>query len=308
MVFCGLACVSVAQQKQTTEAFDHYIAAAEKRVTQARGKSGSFLRIDAFTAAERAQMMTQLRKGEVVIEKQGDTPSEIPGGLIHDWVGTVLIPRVTVAQVLALIQDYDHSPRYYFPDVSRSRLVSRQADDFQVFLRLRKQKFVTVVLDTEYNVHYGRLDAAHQFSFSRSTRVSEIADPETPHERTLALGHDHGFMWRLNSYWAFEQVDDGVLVECEAISLTRDIPAGLGWMIGPFVNSIPRESLQFTLNATRKAFQEPKAGTTKDTKEKPNAATSFVSFVVHVLRVRMSEPPHLFAKPLPLMRPSPVHW
>jgi hypothetical protein len=61
-------------------------------------------------------------------------------------------------------------------------------------------------------------------------------------------------MWRLNSYWAFEQSDDGVLVECEAISLTRDIPTGLAWMIGPFVNSIPRESLEFTLGATRKAL------------------------------------------------------
>jgi hypothetical protein len=254
LILCGLVRVGVAQQKQTTEAFDRYVAAAEKRVTQARGKSESFLKIDALAAAQRTQVIARLRQGEVVIEKQGETPSEIPGGLIHDWVGTVLIPKVTVAQVLALIQDYNHSSGHYSPDVVQSRLVSHKGDDFQVFMRLHKHKVVTVVLDTDYNVHYGRLDATHQFSFSRSTRVSEIADPGTPNERTLAAGHDHGFMWRLNSYWGFEQDDDGVLVECEAISLTRDIPAGLGWMIGPFVNSIPRESLQFTLGATRKAL------------------------------------------------------
>jgi hypothetical protein len=254
LIVCGLSYVGLAQQKQTTEAFDRYIAAAEKRVTQARGKSDSFLKIDALSAPQRMQVMERLRQGEVVIEKQGETPSEISGGLIHDWVGMVLIPKVTVAQVLKLIQDYDHSSQHYAPDVVKSRLVSHTGDDFQVFMRLHKHKVVTVVLDTDYNVHYGRLDATHQFSFSRSTRVSEIADPGTPNERTLAAGHDHGFMWRLNSYWAFEQVDDGVLVECEAISLTRGIPAGLGWMIGPFVNSIPRESLQFTLGATRKAL------------------------------------------------------
>jgi hypothetical protein len=169
-------------------------------------------------------------------------------------VGTVLIPKVTLAQVLTLVQDYDHSNQHYAPDVVKSRLVSHKGDDFQVFMRLHKHKVVTVVLDTDYNVHYGRLDAAHQFSLSRSTRVSEIADPGTPNERTLAAGHDHGFMWRLNSYWAFVQIDDGVLIECEAISLTRGIPSGLAWMIGPFVNSIPRESLQFTLGATRKAL------------------------------------------------------
>ena len=254
LIICGLTYVGVAQQTQTTKAFDRYIAAAEKRVMQARGKSDSFLRIDALSAAQRSQVMERLRQGEVVIEKQGETPSEISGGLIHDWVGMVLIPKVTVAQVLALVQDYDHSSQHYAPDVVKSRLVSHTGDDFQVFMRLHKHKIVTVVLDTDYDVHYGRIDATHQFSFSRSTRVSEIANPGSPDERTVAAGHDHGFMWRLNSYWAFEQVDDGVLVECEAISLTRDIPSGLGWMIGPFVNSIPRESLQFTLGATSKAL------------------------------------------------------
>ena len=259
LLMCSSIGLSTAQQKATTEAFDHYIATAEGRFTQAKGKSDSFLRMDALAAAQRTQVMARLRQGEVLIEKQGETPSQIPGGLIHDWVGTVLIPKVTVSQVLALIQDYDHSNQHYAPDVVRSRLVSRNGDDFQVFMRLRKHKIVTVVLDTEYKVHYGRTDADHQYSVSRSTRVSEIADPGAPEERTLAAGHDHGFMWRLNSYWAFEQVEDGVLVECEAISLTRDIPTGLGWMIGPFVNSIPRESLQFTLEATRKALKQPKA-------------------------------------------------
>lgn len=243
-----------AQQKQTTEAFDQYVAKAEARLTQARGKTDSFLALNALAPAQRTQVIGRLRQGEVVIEKQGDTPSRIPGGMIHDWMGTVVIPHVTVAQVLALIQDYDHSTSYYAPDVVQSRVVSRHGNDFQVFMRLKKHKVITVVLDTEYSVHYGGLDAAHQYSLSRSTRVSEIADPGTPTEHEVAGRHDHGFMWRLNSYWAFVQLDDDVLIECEAISLTRDIPAGLGWMIGPFVNSIPRESLQFTLDATRKAL------------------------------------------------------
>jgi len=39
------------------------------------------------------------------------------------------------------------------------------------------------------------------------------------------------------------------------ISLTRDVPSGLGWLIGPSSN-IPRESLRFTLTATRHALLE----------------------------------------------------
>jgi hypothetical protein len=247
-----LGSVAIAQDHRTTEAFDQYVTRTEARITQSREKADSFLAIDALAPEQRTQVLVRLKQGEITIEKQGDTPSQIPGGLIHDWVGTILIPKTRIPQILALIQDYDHSSRNYSPDVVQSRLVSRHDDDFQVFMRLKKHKVITVVLDTEYDIHYSRLDAAHQYSISRSTRISEVADPGTPTEHALPAGHDHGFMWRLNSYWAFEQLDDGVLIECEAISLTRDIPPGLGWMIGPFVNSIPRESLQFTLEATRK--------------------------------------------------------
>ena len=254
VVLCWLGPAGVAQQRQTTEAFDQYVTKTEARIAQTRAKADSFSAVDALAPAQRTQTMARLQQGEVVIEKQGETPTSIPGGLIHDWVGTVFIPKTTIGKVLSLIQDYDHSNRHYSPDVMQSRQLSHHGDDFQVFMRLKKHKVITVVLDTEYDVHYGRLDAAHQYSISRSTRVSEVEDPGTLNEHVLAAGHDHGFMWRLTSYWAFEQVGNDVLIECEAISLTRDIPAGLGWMIGPFVNSIPRESLQFTLESTRKAL------------------------------------------------------
>lgn len=208
-------------------------------------------------------MLRRLHQGEVVIEKAANTPEAIPDGLIHDWQGWVFIPGVTVQQVVSLIRDYDHLARYYSPDVLQSRLISASGDDLHVYMRLQKRKVVTVVFDTEYDVHYGRIDAAHQHSISRSTGVSEIENPGGSNERALPQGHDHGYMWRLNSYWAFEQTDDGVLVECEAISLTRDIPTGLAWLIGPFVNSIPRESLEFTLNATRNAMASKALGTPK---------------------------------------------
>ena len=231
-------------QKPTAEAFARYIAEAEARITARRNSQKSFLQIDSLPVSQRSEILERLRQGEVVIEPRGKTPSEVPGGLIHDWIGTVFIPRASVGQLVTMVRDYDHLARDYSPDVMQSRLISGTGDDLRVFMRLRKHKVVTVVLDTEYDDHYGRIDASHQFSFSRSTRVSEIADPGTKSEHVLPVDQDHGFMWQLNSYWAFEQADDGVLVECEAISLTRDIPTGLGWMIGPFVQSIPRESLQ----------------------------------------------------------------
>jgi hypothetical protein len=44
-------------------------------------------------------------------------------------------------------------------------------------------------------------------------------------------------------------------VQSEVVSLTRNIPVGLGWLIGPFVTSIPKETLSFTLEATRNAVR-----------------------------------------------------
>ena len=52
------------------------------------------------------------------------------------------------------------------------------------------------------------------------------------------------------------QADDGVYVQCEAISLTRDIPTGLGWLVRPFIENIPRESLGFTMRATAQAVAD----------------------------------------------------
>jgi hypothetical protein len=49
-----------------------------------------------------------------------------------------------------------------------------------------------------------------------------------------------------------EERDGGVYVQSEVVSLTRDIPVVLRWMIEPFVTSIPKETLTATLVATGK--------------------------------------------------------
>ena len=254
LVLALMAGNSLAQLAETELAFDHYVASAESRIARQRSSADSFLQLNSFPAEKRDQVLNRLKRGDTMIDKRTDGAAAIPGGLLHDWVGTVFIPGASVERVLDVVKDYDHTARYYSPDVTSSRLISHNGDEMQVFMRLRKHKVVTVVLDTEYDVHYARLDESHQYSLSRSTRVSEVAEPGGANEHDLAKGKDHGFMWRLNTYWAFEQADGGVFVECEAISLTRDIPTGLDWLIGPFVNGIPRESLQFTLEATRRAM------------------------------------------------------
>jgi hypothetical protein len=237
--------------------FNRYVQITEQRMAAELIPGGAFFHIDALPVAQRQADLAQLESGDVVSE-QLSTPSsaaeiETPGALIHHWVGTVFIPGATLPEVLAIVQDYEHHQDYYRPEVERSKLLARSGDDFTVYYRLRQTDIFTVVFDTEYQVHYQQLDANRAASRSYSTRVAEIERPGTSSERALSNADDHGFLWRINAYWRFEQTPRGVFVQCEAISLTRDIPVGLGWLLEPLVQQVPKDSLEFTLGATRKA-------------------------------------------------------
>jgi hypothetical protein len=105
-------------------------------------------------------------------------------------------------------------------------------------------------------VSFGRFDEHNAYSISRSTRIAEIEAPGTSRERAFPAGEEHGFLWRQNTYWSYREGDGGLYVEIESVSLSRSIPNGLGWAVRPFVQSVPQESLEFTLrsacNAVRK--------------------------------------------------------
>jgi hypothetical protein len=255
LVLCGVS-VSGARavdlKPETVQAFDRYIRDTEARLDQRLRPDGTFLWVD-----EEPQRLAQVRQGQLAIENRSsrDTIS-VPGGLIHDWIGAVFVPGVTLGKTLALIQDYDHNQDNYKPEVLASRLVSRHGNDFKVYLRLMKQKVITVILDTDYDVRYFPLDGGRCHSRAYSTRIVEVESAGKQDERTLPPGRDDGFLWRLYSYWRFQERDGGVYVECEAISLTRAIPVGLGWLIQPIITTLPRESLANTLRETRAALQK----------------------------------------------------
>jgi hypothetical protein len=121
-----------------------------------------------------------------------------------------------------------------------------------VYLRFFMKKIITVVLNTEHEARFTRVSPGFAYSSIVSTRIAEVEGPGSPGEREKPVGNDGGYLWRLNTYWTFVERDGGVYIQCESVSLTRGIPAGFGWLIGPFVTSIPRESLAFTLETTRR--------------------------------------------------------
>ena len=245
-------------QPQTAKAYDRYIELTGAQVTAELAQSGPYLWVERLPPTQRATAEEQLRNGQLAIERletlDSGKPIPTPGGMIHHWVGTVFVPGATLAQTLSFMQDYDHKVEYFKPDIVRSKILRHEGDDYFVLLRFYKKKIITTVIDTDQEVHYHVVDSAHAYSRSRTTRVQEVDNAGKSDEKLEAEGHDRGFMWRMNTYWRFEEKDGGTYVECQAISLTRDIPTGLGWMVGSFVTSVPRESLTFTLTTARAAL------------------------------------------------------
>src|SRR5207302_8574126 len=140
-----------------------------------------------------------------------------------------------------------------------SRTGSPHGDDHKMLVRLHRMKFTTVAFHTDYDVHGGAVAATEVFTKSISAGIAEVQEPDEPDGPELPVGAGHGYLWRLNSYWRFEEKDGGVYLQCEAISLTRDIPTGLGWLLKPLVTSIPKQSLNRALGQTRNVvLQEEK--------------------------------------------------
>jgi hypothetical protein len=249
-------------KQKTTAAFDKYVAATEARIHSELRPDGIFLYVDALKADAMKSLYDKLMKGEVLVEQRKTyspgLSSDVPDGMVHHWIGIIFIPGVTLAQVLPIVQDYDRRAELYKPDVSASHLISHQGDDYRFFLRLYQKRFTTVILNTEYVTHWGQVDAHKAYSHSISTRIAEVKDSDHPDGEEWPVGQGRGYLWRLNTYWRFEEKDNGVYIQCEALSLTRDIPFGLGWLLKPLVTKIPRESLNRALGQTRTVVLEKK--------------------------------------------------
>jgi len=250
--------VAAEPKPEAVEAWNRYIALTESRISAQERDPSRFLVSHAETPEHAAASDAKLKNGEVAIERLKTTDDgkgiEAPGALIHHWVGTAFIPGASIKQVFAVLQDYDHHSTTYAPEVQKSKLLSHDGDDFTAYLRFVKKKVITVVLDTYHQARYGTVGSTHAYSRSYTTKVAEIEDPGTPEEHEKSTAEDEGFMWKMNTYWRFEERDGGLYIQCEAVTLTRSVPFGLAWMIEPFITSIPKDSLTATMAETRKAL------------------------------------------------------
>jgi len=247
LLVVGAALVAAQPTPEATAGFNSYVERVEARLdAQHRSATGFLAPAD----------LVRLRRGELIIDQlTTGVGLEMPGALLHDWRGTAFVLGARAADFARLMRDFGDYPRVYAPQVMSAKILEHDGEHFQTTMRVQQKHVLTVVMDATYDVNFGRSDSVRGWSISRSTRIDEIASPGTAHERALSPGEEHGFLWRMNTYWSYEERDGGLYLQIESVSLTRSIPVGLGWAIGPFIESVPRDSLEFTLRATSNALR-----------------------------------------------------
>jgi len=176
----------------------------------------------------------------------------VPGGLIHDWTGVVFIPGAHSNDITAVLQNYDAYTATYRPAVTQSRLIDRNQNEFRYRLKFQSNSFgIKAGLLGDFRSIYWTPDTKHNYSTTEATRLIELADPGLPEEHELSPEEARGYIQRMFTIVRYTEVDGGVFVEVEAMSLSRDIPGAVRWMVAPLVERFSRQVLTTTLEKFR---------------------------------------------------------
>lgn len=254
-------CVASELGQATIEAFNQYVQVAEQQMQSSLRADGPFLWIDFRPERARGRLYAQLRSGQFVI-RELDTYDDgrqidIPDGMVHHWIGLAFVRGATLKTAEAVLQDYEDYAQIYAPQVRRSRVYGREGNDFKLYMQLYKESPREVSYNANFNVQRMRLGPDRIASSSISTRIAQLQDPSQPGGSEYPVGEDSGYLWRMNDYWRYEQKDGGVYMQVEAISLSRDVPSFLGWIVHPIIRRVARETMAELLEANRRAIENP---------------------------------------------------
>ena len=240
-ISAGPAFPPVTLKPETVRQFDRFVERVEGSMADRHNGASRFLSL-----TEDPTRLEAAEKGRIVIKKL-DNDADLNGAMIHNWIAGMFVPDVTIDDILTVFLNYDSYPDFY-PGVIVSKLLSRDDDTSKLYQRLRRRN---VVLDTWHDASYRKLDERRAVTWSKSTEIQEVKNGGESNEELLPEGEDRGYMWRMYLYWSLEQNGDGVFAECHSISLSRDVPFLLRWLVNPFIRNIPRDALEQSLEATR---------------------------------------------------------
>jgi len=238
-------------KQEALKSWDDYLQAANSRMKD-RVASGTFLWVD-----EDSNRLKQVRAGKILVFPVGPhVPKPVPKGLIHDWIGAAYFPNTKLADVLAVVHDYDHYQEYYKPSVVESKSLTQPGgDDRFSMLLVNKEVVAKMALDSEYEACYQKVSLDRWYGVAYTTRIQEIREYGHSGEHKLPPDQGSGYIWRLYSIARFEERDGGVYVEIEAMALSRDIPVAFRLVADPIVRRVSKNSLLISLRQMQDAVR-----------------------------------------------------
>jgi hypothetical protein len=238
MIFLGAVLVAAqfmaTLETKTLRAFEEYLRGVDAQMTARAAAPGS-----------------QVGRTEGVFANSSG--KGVPDGMVHDWTAVTFVKGGRKDAAVAILEDFGRHGGIY-PEVVEGRTERREGNRIFGFHRLRKKKVLEVTLEAQYQLDRLAMTAGRYASRSVATSIVEVDDAGTPKEKKLPPGRDHGFLWRLQTYWTLEETKDGLWMEVRSVSLTRDVPLGLGWAVKPIVRDLPKESLEGLMEATKRAL------------------------------------------------------
>lgn len=248
LVPCSQAQLVVKLSPQTVSEFDRYAQGVEATLQERWSGKKNFLSIEDDPATKQ-----RVLSGELFIHQMNNGhPVDVTNGLIHDWLGAIYMPGTSIQRVLEVLENFDRHKDIY-PSIAKSRTIRRDGNNIKGYWQLQQKGLVPVILDVDLDVHYSEVAPGKWKGQSYARNITEVDTGLFSRGHKFPVGEGHGFLWRLYGYWSLEAYQGGVLAECRTLSLSRDIPPGLAWAVGPYAQKMPQQSLESTLKDTRKA-------------------------------------------------------
>jgi hypothetical protein len=254
----GVTLASAAELKHNTlQAWDDYIAGVDTSMAQRNAGERPFLSVD-----ESPDLRLRVQNGKLLITNHD--PRKVPQGLIHDWVGVMFLPGVSLDQVMQVLDSYDQYTDFYKPLIRETSVTERAGNTVMLnVLAVQRAFSVAAAVKTDENVKITRPAPDRVCITADSVHINEIADYGQPGEYVFPEAKRPGYVWRAFIVERLEQRDGGVYVELETICLSRGIPLEVRWLIKPLTDDLPRKMMNELLAETRTAVQQSVAGQSK---------------------------------------------
>ena len=264
-LWIGLLCCSVlgsaaSLHSDTGQAWNGYLQRARPESSTGPDVSGG------ESSARSETTWHSLQQGRILVRPATKpNPVPVPSGLIHDWIGQILFPRTTLDHVLQVVLDHNRYREFYAPLIVESKTLSRGADQTEFSLVMQNRSlFSKAAVATRYTEQVRRLAPNRVQIITQSSSIEEIENYGSTTPRVLSPEESSGYLWRLYSVAQYQQRSEGVVLQLEVISLSRDVPRTLRWMVDPLIRHVAESTLQISLERTRQAVEnqnEEVAGT-----------------------------------------------